>query len=220
MCATKSKTTKRTYGGLSEEERVHERRERFLAAGLEIFGTVGLKGSTVRALCREAGLTERYFYESFSDTEALFEAVYETQSNNLLKYYAAGLQYLPEPVEERTVAAMEMLFNFMRDSRVVRVLYLESVAGGPAIATRHHTKMQQFAEVSVHLIRLLYPQLSLPEDTLKGVAFSLNGACFTVVVHWMLGGYKESLESVVNSSVLVIKGVMQQLSQSMELKSA
>jgi hypothetical protein len=52
---------------------------------------------------------------------------------------------------------------------------------------------------------------------MKGIAFSLNGACFTVVVHWMLGGYKESQESVVNSSVLIVKGVMQQLS-SMSIK--
>ncbi|MGB3623045.1 MAG: TetR/AcrR family transcriptional regulator [Ketobacter sp.] len=212
MPATKNKTSKRTYGGLSEEERIQDRRERFLAAGLEIFGTLGIKGATVRALCREAGLTERYFYESFSDTEALFEAVYEQQSNKLLEFYASGLHHLPESVYDKTVAALNLLFTIMRNDRMVRILCLESVAAGSEIADKHHAKMQLYAEVSVQLIRTLYPNLTLPDDVLKGIAFSLNGACFTVVTHWMLGGYKESQEAVVNSSVLVVQGTMQQLS--------
>jgi len=66
------KSSKRTYGGLSETERVNERRERFLEAGLEVFGSLGMRGATVRKLCKEASLTERYFYESFTDTDALY----------------------------------------------------------------------------------------------------------------------------------------------------
>ena len=34
---------------------------------------------TVRDICLQAGLTERYFYESFKNSEKLFEALYNQQ---------------------------------------------------------------------------------------------------------------------------------------------
>ncbi|RUP35250.1 MAG: TetR family transcriptional regulator, partial [Gordonia sp. (in: high G+C Gram-positive bacteria)] len=37
--------------------RVAQRRDRFLAAGLELFGTRGYQSTSVRAVCREAGLS-------------------------------------------------------------------------------------------------------------------------------------------------------------------
>ena len=59
------------------EQRTAERRERFLEAGLNIFGNEGFHAATVRKICKEAGLTDRYFYESYSSMEALLIEVYE-----------------------------------------------------------------------------------------------------------------------------------------------
>ena len=65
----------RPYGGLAMEERVAARRARFIEAGVELFGTQGFRGATVRGVCAAAGLTDRYFYESFPTLEALLAAV-------------------------------------------------------------------------------------------------------------------------------------------------
>src|SRR3546814_9962787 len=46
-------------------------------AGLNAFGGKGYHSTGVREICAEAKLTERYFYESFRNREALFQAVYE-----------------------------------------------------------------------------------------------------------------------------------------------
>jgi AcrR family transcriptional regulator len=67
----------RRYGGRGAEERQRERRSRLVAAGLEVFGTTGYAAASVRQICREAGLTERYFYESFQGREELLRAVYD-----------------------------------------------------------------------------------------------------------------------------------------------
>src|ERR1700712_610595 len=66
----------RAYGGVAMEERVAARRARFVEAGFELFGTQGFRGSTVRGICAAAGLTDRYFYESFATLEALLAEVY------------------------------------------------------------------------------------------------------------------------------------------------
>ena len=66
------------------------RRARFIEAGIEVFGQQGLRGATVRGVCAAAGLTDRYFYESFPSLEALLQAVYQQLSDEL----AQGLERL------------------------------------------------------------------------------------------------------------------------------
>ena len=69
--------TSRTWRGQTIEERQAERRDRLIEAGIELFGTQGYAATSVKAICTEAGLTERYFYETFNDREDLLSEVYD-----------------------------------------------------------------------------------------------------------------------------------------------
>jgi AcrR family transcriptional regulator len=53
------------------------RRDELVAAGVALLGGAAGPALTVRAVCRQAGLTERYFYESFTDREEFVRAVYD-----------------------------------------------------------------------------------------------------------------------------------------------
>ena len=72
---TLARGTGRRYSGLHAEERVATRRTAILAAALEVFGRQGYAATTVKQICTEAELTERYFYESFTDKEAMLMAL-------------------------------------------------------------------------------------------------------------------------------------------------
>src|SRR3954449_7388105 len=78
-----TRVPQRTYGGVSADERVAARREKLLDAGLELFGTRGFATTGVKDICREARLTDRYFYESFANSEALFLAVFDRLTDDL-----------------------------------------------------------------------------------------------------------------------------------------
>ena len=67
----------RLYAGTGPEQRQARRRAAFVDAGLNLFGREGFRHVSVKRLCDEAGLTQRYFYESFADRSALLAAVYE-----------------------------------------------------------------------------------------------------------------------------------------------
>jgi AcrR family transcriptional regulator len=67
----------RSWAGTTLEDRRAERRERFMAAGLDLLGSQGAAAVTVRSVCRHAQLTDRYFYENFADRAALLLAVYD-----------------------------------------------------------------------------------------------------------------------------------------------
>src|SRR5580692_6145866 len=75
---------KRRYSGQSFEDRQAERRDKLILAALRVAGKAGLEGLSVAAICAEAGLTARYFYESFPSREAIFVEAYRAAQNELM----------------------------------------------------------------------------------------------------------------------------------------
>ena len=65
------------WSGVPLEDRQALRRDELISAGTELLGGESGPAVTVRAVCRESGLTERYFYESFSDRDEFVRAVYD-----------------------------------------------------------------------------------------------------------------------------------------------
>ncbi len=65
----------RNHKGVDAQARRMERRQRLLEAGPETLGTKGYHATTVRDVCGSAGLSERYFYESFSGLSELFDTI-------------------------------------------------------------------------------------------------------------------------------------------------
>jgi AcrR family transcriptional regulator len=59
---------------------------------------------TVRAVCREAELTERYFYESFTDRDEFVRAVYDDVCNRAMATLMSATT--PREAVERFVALM------------------------------------------------------------------------------------------------------------------
>ena len=84
------KQEKRRYSGQSFEDRQAERREKLVQAAVQVAGRVGLDGASVAAICAEAGLTARYFYESFPTREAIFVEAYRAVQNELLHRITEG----------------------------------------------------------------------------------------------------------------------------------
>src|SRR5690349_12773664 len=64
-----------TYRGVSAADRAAERRTRLLEATLTVWS--GDERVTMTRICAEAGLSERYFYESFRTVDEALTAVME-----------------------------------------------------------------------------------------------------------------------------------------------
>jgi AcrR family transcriptional regulator len=81
-----NKIKERQFKGLSLSERKQLRREKLIEAGIEAYGTHGFFAVTVKDICNEAKLTERYFYESFKKSEQLFQTFFKHILSHLLHY--------------------------------------------------------------------------------------------------------------------------------------
>src|SRR5580658_7101585 len=67
----------RRWSGVPLEDRQALRRDELVTAGVTLLGEASGPSLTVRAVCRQAELTERYFYESFADRDEFVRAAYD-----------------------------------------------------------------------------------------------------------------------------------------------
>ena len=100
----------RIWGGTTLATRQKARREKLLSVGLDLLGSPSSTLS-VRAACRAAQLTERYFYESFADRDALVLAVYEEVADAARASLEEATRTATDPVDvaRRSVEAMVSL---------------------------------------------------------------------------------------------------------------
>src|ERR1700726_634131 len=104
MSARAKSRQPRRWSGVPIEDRQALRRDELVAAGVTLLGGEGGPGLTVRAVCREAGLTERYFYESFSGRDEFVPAVYDDVCTRAMSALRSATT--PREAVERFVALM------------------------------------------------------------------------------------------------------------------
>jgi len=204
----------RTYGGLAMAERVAARRARFVEAGIELFGTQGFRGATVRGICAAAGLTDRYFYESFATLEALLAEVYRT----LTHAFAARLTEESirseawsgdaVAIERQTTAAYELWFDTVREPRFARIVLVEVLGVNADIDALYEASVRQMAELTIAPLATTQPALRLSKARRELLGRALVGAGLQVAKMWMTGGYKLPRRDVVRTCVLVATGTL------------
>ena len=94
----------RRWSGVPLEDRQALRRDELIGAGVQLLGGESGPAVTVRAVCREAGLTERYFYESFADRDEFVRAVYDDVCARAMAALMSATT--PREAVERFVALM------------------------------------------------------------------------------------------------------------------
>lgn len=197
----------RAYGGISEEDRKRERRERFLAAGITAFGRDGYRGTTTRSLCAEAGLTQRYFYESFRDLEDLFLNVANLLGERVRKVLEDARFRANEEPQLALRAPLTRYFELLKsDPGAARIMLLEVYTVAGPVGERALRFTEQLAELLRARIEEALPQLAQRGSASQLMAASLVGATHHLALHWMLRGYRDSVKSVVDTAVAVYLG--------------
>jgi AcrR family transcriptional regulator len=191
----------RPYGGISAHERVAARRARLLAAGLECFGTAGVGATGVKDVCRAAGLTDRYFYESFRDGRALFLAVFDDVTDALFEDVARAVAAVePAPEPQLRAAIGTFLRALADDPRRARVVFSEAAAAGPEAVAHMQATLRRFADLVEATARTHLPQ-DAPSGGSRVLALSLVGTLERLVAEWQAGALGLSVEQMTEHCV-------------------
>ena len=92
------------WSGVPLQDRQTLRRDELITAGVGLLGGAAGPALTVRAVCRASGLTERYFYESFTDRDEFVRAVYDHVCTTAMS--ALTTSETPRDAVERFVTLM------------------------------------------------------------------------------------------------------------------
>ena len=199
MCDTQRvEAGTRTYGGVSAEDRRARRREQLLDAGLELLGTEGWSATTMTAVCATAGLTERYFYESFKDREELLLAVFDRIVSEAAERILAAIEASPHEARARARAAIGAYVELMtEDPRKGRVAFIEAM-GSERLMRRRHESIERFAALMSQQGRDFY---GMPEgkadDLVALTSFLLVGGLAEALMAWLTGGLRTSREQLI-----------------------
>ena len=197
MTAGKQSPPGRAYGGLSAADRIAQRRERLLDAALELYGTRGFKTTGVKDICREAGLTDRYFYESFSDGAELFTAAFDRTTGRLLEIVADAVATVEARPETQVRTAIEAFVRALADDpRQARLIFAEAASAGPEAERHMRATLRRFAALVAATARPHLPE-QIPDRLVDMGALGLVGAIERLMIEWQDGELDATVDELV-----------------------
>ncbi len=113
----------RIWGGTTLTERRETRRTALLEAALDLIGESGASGVTMRAVCRKANLTDRYFYESFAGRDELLDVLYRQVADEFLEPMTA-FAATDDPSRDRALSEI-LVDKVLADPRKSRLFLVE-----------------------------------------------------------------------------------------------
>lgn len=199
--------TSRVYRGASAEDRRQQRHERLLEAAFESFARHGISRTTMRDICAVARLTDRYFYESFRNTDDAFDAVYQWQKTQLMERLGEAMASAPRSLMELARAGLRAFYEFMQeDPRRAQVLLIDAFSASQQTQAKSQAAMGQYVTMINKLAQELYPQ-ARPDFNIEMLTWGLLGMTLQVGVNWARGGYKQSVEEVLSYNLYAWQGL-------------
>ncbi|MGB1580260.1 MAG: TetR/AcrR family transcriptional regulator [Nevskiales bacterium] len=202
----------RHYGGQSMEKRRNDRRQKIMLAAKQVIGEQGFQATTVKKICRQAQLTERYFYESFENLNELFDAVYDIELDRLRETLLTAILGAGPKPEAMARKGLEALFRFFKqDPNVARMLLIEVYSTQQDLMRLYKRGVQDFAEL-IRLVLDKQPRLQAHATLDSGlIATAMVGAMTQLALRWYLSGYEQSQAVMVENSMLIITAMSDKL---------
>lgn len=209
------KNKERQFKGLSLTERQQARREKLIEAGIEVYGTYGFFAVTVKDICNEAKLTERYFYESFKKSDQLFQTIFLKLIDELQQNVMQAIMQASNSHEKMVDAGLTALLTTLKDNpRMARIIYIDAMLVQELHnqATIHET-MLRFDRMIHAFVMLMMPNIPHSEREISWVSTGLNGYVTQIAIRWVISGFKQSLDDVLASCRVVFVALLESFSE-------
>ena len=202
----------RTWRGQTIEQRQAERRQRLIEAGVELFGTRGYANTPVKAICEEAGLTERYFYEAFDDREDLLDEIFSMVLADCRKATLEAIRGAGDDLESSMRAGLSAFAHELtRDPRRARIQEIEVVGVSPELEKKRRDSIHAFAGIVADRTRELGGKEQIGPLRLDVIALGLVGSVNEQLIDYVLGYLDISLEDLIENQIAAFSAVAGQL---------
>jgi AcrR family transcriptional regulator len=197
----------RTYSGVPQQERARLRRERLIESAIEVFGRLGLAKTTMRDICAQARLSDRYFYESFRNTQEVFDTVGQQLIEQLMMTISGAVMQAPPNEKAMLTAGLRAFLQFIKDDpRRVQIVLVDGVWMDQMKTREGKSELITYRHVIQTLTQGFYPRLSADID-INLAASGLVGTAIHTGIAWAQSGFKADIESVLTHNLTAWAGL-------------
>ncbi|WP_239476515.1 TetR/AcrR family transcriptional regulator [Nocardia arizonensis] len=202
--------TGRMYAGQPVEDRQRQRRARFLESGLTVFARDGYANSSVGAICKDAGLSSRQFYEEFTGRESLLLELYEQIDKESREAVISALDKKSESgaVELIDAAVRAYVQSIGSDPRKARVALVEVVGAGPKVEKYRLELRRVWGSLLASAAEDAAMHGEIPTGDYDMRVLAIIGAVNYVVDSWSGSDPRPPLDEVIDVLSRVIMGAV------------
>ncbi|RJS91957.1 TetR/AcrR family transcriptional regulator [Salinisphaera sp. Q1T1-3] len=183
---TTSRSRRRGYRGLSAEELRKQRHQRLISAGTALFGERGYAATPIEAVCSQAKVSTRHFYEQFGGRESILHAVYDALVAEMESIIRNSLTSGRETLTQRVADTIESsVFFLLDDPRRGRIVCIEAVGVSEAMEKKRRETTHALAEIIRRYAELMADAGTLPQRDYRLPAVALVGMFNELVAEWL-----------------------------------
>jgi len=167
-----------------------------------LFGHGGEAAVSVRSVCRTAELNSRYFYESFTDINAFFGALYDEVVGELGRFLAAAMADFPDANRARLRAGIRVVLEFTAaDPRRGRVLFA-GAGTNPVFASRRAAAKVQLRKMILTDRERIDPQADPMAREVEAAIYV--GALAEMAREWTIGTLGDDVDLVADAAMRIL----------------
>jgi AcrR family transcriptional regulator len=193
---TQVSTPARAYRGVSPDERRAQRRSKLIQAAIAVYGERGYRQATVKAVCEAAGLTERYFYESFENSEDLLVTSFNAVTYAVFGELVAAARAAGRSRRARARAMLEAYFGALQRDPLSARLFLVEIRGvSRAVDKAFDAALRA---IGAEVARQVAAPGALEDELLHA---GIVGGVMHIALRWIDQGYQPPLASVTDTAL-------------------
>ncbi|WP_025350952.1 TetR/AcrR family transcriptional regulator [Nocardia nova] len=169
------------------EQRRAMRRDKLMAAGLQLYGTEGYNAGTVARVCALANLSTRQFYEEFASRDDLLFALYDRGQEISGRFLAEAWAEAPareytRDLIHRNIAAY--VDSFIDDPRWATLLFVTVIGVSPELEAHRRRTRENWIGVQCAIAEELVRQGRIPHREFRPIVVAFVGAIDGLVYDW------------------------------------
>ena len=186
------------YGGKTADERRSERRARLVEAGSQLWLDQGWAAVSMRAVCARAGLVDRYFYESFQNTDDLLASIWDDKQAESIRWLLDDIatRSHEEPRQQLRAGITAFVCYLADHPDEARILY-GSHAGCAALEYRQRQTRRDSVKLLVDLAEPWLTPTADREDFAVLVRMALGGL-IELIAAWQVGDVAGDVDGIVD----------------------
>jgi AcrR family transcriptional regulator len=212
-CVVSDSSLIRPYRGVPAGDRVASRREALIDAALEVFAAEGWTALSARRICEQAGLTRRYFYESFEELDGVLGAAFDRITGQVTHAVGEAVSAviaddpetpLPALVSRAVSAGLEVVTTPLSNGRFLAV----AQTAGSSIAERRARSVNDLATL-VEAVLAIHPEgQPIGPQRARILAIATNGAMLRIIDGWLAGELDLTKDEVVSWATTAALGII------------